>query len=98
MFKRSKPLVGLDIGSSGNFVDIELEGTLTATAGRHIFLNEVNQEGLDGGILKADVVQSTGGDVHLRAYESIVSVNDSATVPRAASACGRGSRTIIGMR
>ncbi len=62
------------IGESTDYFDVELGGALTATAGGNIYLNEVNQVGKDGGILKADLITSTGGDVFLRAYASIVGV------------------------
>ena len=37
----------------------------------------LNQDGLDGGVLAVDLVQSTLGDVWLRSFESLIAVNES---------------------
>ncbi|MCG8449299.1 MAG: hypothetical protein MI725_06960, partial [Pirellulales bacterium] len=63
------------IGSAANFFDTEVATAIQATAPQNIYLNEVNQEATDGGIMPVDLIQSTSGNVELRAWESIVAIN-----------------------
>lgn len=64
---------GSDLGASGNFLDLDLSGQLTATAGRNVYLYQT--DGLGHGVMNADLVKSLAGDVYLTAYDSILAVN-----------------------
>ena len=58
-----------------NFLDIEIGGLLTVSAGTDVFINEVNLDGIDGGVMKIDEVVTLDGNVSLRAWESILAAN-----------------------
>ncbi|MCA9197241.1 MAG: hypothetical protein KDA87_06870, partial [Planctomycetales bacterium] len=63
------------IGALGNYLDTEVSVSLNATAPGNIHLNEVNDVGTDGGVMRVGLVHSTSGDVYLSAFESIVSAS-----------------------
>src|SRR6185436_15675906 len=71
---------GGSIGTSARFVEIDLSQTIDAQATGDIYLHEVGEENLDGGLMRVGLVRSTGGNVFLKADASILDADGLGTV------------------